>query len=261
MAVFNLALENDVKGMMKLVEEGVDPHVVDREGESPLYLAISERNLEMTEYLLSLPNVDRILWYVSERDGYDLLLNAVDEAWGSIVEKLLEAGADPNGVVEGIYPLGLNLSPEDIDIYETLISYGADVNFSPEESEGSPIETAIQFRNLNYLNLLIYHGVDLNRGTEYGSTLDYAIAEETSEEIIDTLMLNGISFKTVAPYGWEGSPNPDIFETLVYLGDEGRDNLKLINRAWPLFSSVMRTLRENNADLSIIPPRLRTRKI
>lgn len=261
MAIFNLALENDVEGMMKLVKEGVDPHVVDREGESPLYLAIREENLEISEYLLSLPNVDRILGYVSENDNYDLLLIAVDRAWGSIIEKLLKAGADPNRVVGGIYSLELNLPPEDIDIYEILISYGANVDYSPEDSEGSPIETAIQFNNLKYLNLLIYHGVNLNRRLEDGTILDYALEEDSPDEIIETLVLNGISFKTVTPYGWEGHPNPDIFEVLAYMGDEGRDELKLINKVWPLFSSAMRTLRENNADLSLVPPRIRSREI
>lgn len=102
-----------------------------------------------------------------------LFAAAVREKNFFILQKMLQCGMDPNGLVEDLIgdfggpfftPLQhLIASNEDVRFMNLLISYGADVDFSINENGENALYYAIRAKNKTVIRLLLDHGATVTR--------------------------------------------------------------------------------------------------
>ncbi len=131
--------------------------------------------------------------------GSTLLFTAIkkDRTY-KIAKYLLENGANPNQVTDGLTPLMYAVAYQNSKIVKELIAHKADVNFISKEQQ-SALVFAIKSRNAEILKLLINNGADPSKKIKNNySAIDLA-KEENIKEILEVL---NISFEGVSdgPY-------------------------------------------------------------
>ena len=89
-AICEAAAKNDVQGLMRLIENGVDPNTCDWDHRSPLQLGASNGCVDAVAYLLSKPGLQ-----VNYRDQYGgtALEDAIRNKHQKVQELLLQARA------------------------------------------------------------------------------------------------------------------------------------------------------------------------
>lgn len=94
------------------------------------------------------------------------LVNAVNNGDYYTVEKLLNLGANPNGIVSDqnvISPLGLACNKGNIDIVSLLLKHGANPNYVPENNSSPFFYTIMGTEKPEILSLLVDYGLDINK--------------------------------------------------------------------------------------------------
>lgn len=123
---------NVIEMVQEAIESGEDVNVVDKMGNSPLFISIIKKNLE-------------------------------------IVELLLENGANTNVVVQSYSPLLLSIEQGQEQIAKALINANADLNFRGHEGF-TPLMAAVRDGHFSILKLLLSEGCDVLVKTDNGST-------------------------------------------------------------------------------------------
>lgn len=116
---------NQVENLKLLIDKGADVNFAQSDVECPLYVAIKNRLDKIVELLLA---CDRMKVNVSTTRGHALLIYCMrtDSVY---MEKLLQAGADPNGIKNHYRsPLSYAVQLNNMKLVGMLIKYGADVN-------------------------------------------------------------------------------------------------------------------------------------
>jgi ankyrin repeat protein len=142
----------DTKATLRLLDEIEDVNI---ENGVLLYEAVLQRQSDVIEKLFAKradPNV---------RD--DLLETTVLNKWNPITILLLQHGADPN--LHGTSPLSIASSQGNTTIVQALIERGADV--SALGSGGTPIIAAIEVNKYDAARLLLEHGADPSIGANF----------------------------------------------------------------------------------------------
>jgi hypothetical protein len=102
------------------------------------------------------------------------LLEAINSINVSLVEQLLNNGADPNGYKNesDISPLGMACNKGNLEIVKLLLEFGANPNYIPKGNMSALSYAVIGTEKPEIVKYLIYAGVDINFKT---STSDPAI--------------------------------------------------------------------------------------
>jgi ankyrin repeat protein len=105
----------------------------------------------------------------------DKLLPAIDDVNVTLVEQLLNNGADPNGYKnEGdISPLGLACNKGNLEIVKLLLEFGANPNYIPKDNMPALSYAVIGTEKPEIVKYLIYAGVDINYRNEKSKPVIY----------------------------------------------------------------------------------------
>ena len=144
---------DDLNVIIFFIENGTDPNIINKYGDTPLHLA-AKGHLE-------------------------------------IVRVLLEKGADVNKADEdGQTPLHLAAANGRLEIIRLLLDRGADINLAYIDGT-TPLLIATQEGHLEIVRLLLDRGADINAVTKDGQTPLFIAADRNYLEIVRLLLLNG----------------------------------------------------------------------
>jgi len=137
--------------MRQLIENGANPNISDREGQTPLHVALEGLQDDAVE----------------DHKGY----------WHQVVEYLIRHGADPNVCDRaGVSPLHLVAEIGDVVVGEILLLNGARVEMRDNQGE-SPLFYALRGEHVEMVQLLVDFQGDLNSKNDDGETVeDYCIS-------------------------------------------------------------------------------------
>ncbi|KAL4220371.1 hypothetical protein ACF0H5_020776 [Mactra antiquata] len=121
-----------------------------------------------------------------------ILLKSLISGKYNISKLLLKHGADPNiGDEDGLRPIHVCATYAQINLLETLISCGADVD-SRKNDGGTALCYAILGGHEDMFNILIKKGCNLNNGFKFGLPLQTAIYK-CQLNFVETLLKNGVA--------------------------------------------------------------------
>ena len=176
--------------VQRLLQAGVDPNKMDEHYQSPLYSALFNKcNKEIFQALFQAgADPDSI-----DNNGHSLISSFADRGNTWAVRLLLEAGANPDIVYEGIdsqvLPAVVSASvPERIDILKMLLAAGASPNAKGSQGEtplfwvarSMKITRARASEHREIVDILISNGADVEGAIQFAS-------EHGESEIVEYL--------------------------------------------------------------------------
>ncbi len=166
-------LYNRSRTLQTLIAAQPNTGLRNRDGFTPLMVAIEQGNLAMIDLLLKLDVV------VDNERGFSSPMDqALERHDYALVKKLLANGYSPNRVnSKGVPPLNEAIREEYEEIVKLLLEHGADVEGT--ETSEYPIDVALKVRNLTIIDHLIQAGLFLEAQNERGQTpLRVAVDDE-----------------------------------------------------------------------------------
>jgi ankyrin repeat protein len=122
----------DEKVVRELIQRGADPNRLLESGFTPLMLATEKSALNVVTRLLDSGAKLEARCPSGRFQGETALVRAVMSQKSSVVQHLLQRGANPNvefGPGDAHTPLGIAASAADLESVRLLVKYGADPNF------------------------------------------------------------------------------------------------------------------------------------
>ena len=172
--------------------EGVDINYMDgRSGYTPLIQAIRDRNYQIIEYLLTLPNIN-VNSVDNKKFGFPPLSHAVQMHEFGIMRTLIENGAnvnEPSTNEKNPFntPLMIAAWGGRLESVRMLVENGACVNQQDKGNGFTPLIKAVFKGNTDIVKYLLEQGADKNVSSyEKKTALDYAY-EKNHKEIIEIL--------------------------------------------------------------------------
>lgn len=154
-SLLKFAIETNTRWILEelLSDEGFDVNTTDKDGKTPLLMAIGHNNKKITDLLLS----KNASVNVKDFDGITPLHLTAVSGDTSLVRLLLSKGASVNVKDNyGLTPLHFSAS-DNKEITDILISKGADVNAKSKEKK-TPLAYANEKGNREIADLLRQHG-------------------------------------------------------------------------------------------------------
>lgn len=188
--IFGSNVKNRRKNLIKFIEDGMDVHFLNHNGENLLHQLIDS---------------------MSEKTKYDA---------APIADVLIEHGVPVNQVdVFGFSPLHHSIKKYNILMGSYLINKGADVSLKSKRKGLFPLLMATQFGNFDFVKLLISSGADVNDTNHYGFTALHAACNNNREKIIDLLVRSGADATVVneegsTPFSLLNADKKDYFECI-----------------------------------------------
>jgi len=170
-----------------LLLENSDINAQLTDGNTALHLAVEKNNLEMVNFILGVKNI-----LVDKQNGrcapihLACLKNKIE-----IVGMLIRAGADVNVLQEtyGNTPLQIAIYNSFNSLIEFLLDNGADPNFF--DGEQTPLYMATLYKNTKVVSLLIKRGANVNLRNSDGTTALQGACWGGIVEIFKILVENG----------------------------------------------------------------------
>ena len=166
---------------------------------SPLGVACKLGNDEIIEELLAVPGIDLLLGCTDGIYEFDAVYVALDSNRDSLFYKLIEHGADIDGIytASGITLLTVAIRNENIPVVRYLLDYGG---LSPNGT-GSlggahqflPLNMAVKNKNLEMVQVLIERGADPNVSDQQGIT-PFSLARKLGYKEIELLLEAYVDF-------------------------------------------------------------------
>jgi ankyrin repeat protein len=184
--VLHLAADNDsLEVVSKLIERGASVNVEDRNGQTPLFCALSESE-EIARLLLEKCEVD-----VHHRDkkGRTILHVAVEYA-PALVDRILQMGAAIDAVSESGTPLEVALNVENSKMFKYLWDKTpqADVLNMVKNNARTPLHMAADQGDLQLVKLLLEKGLKINDVDKMGNTPLDAAAQNEHLPVLEVLL-------------------------------------------------------------------------
>ncbi|MCD4783719.1 MAG: ankyrin repeat domain-containing protein [Candidatus Eremiobacteraeota bacterium] len=136
--------------------------------ETEVFNAVIYGNTEVASHLV---NLEPKLVHAKDKDGWTPLYVAI--SWGEIemVKLLIDNGADVNAKNKGITPLHGAAIGGKTDSVMLLIDNGADVNAKDKKYGSTPLYDAAINSNLEIAKILLDNGANVNARDKDGQTL------------------------------------------------------------------------------------------
>lgn len=170
-----------------LVENGANINQVDKDGKTPLIIAIDKRINEIVIYLIDKgANIDQ-----EDNDGNTALFHSVMTGNYDITKHILERGASLNiKNKKGETPIMIAFEKRYNRIAKLLLGYGADVN-QKDKNERSILFTYFERGSYEMIKYFIEHGADINKTDSNGDTLLILSSKFEKEELVKSLIDHG----------------------------------------------------------------------
>lgn len=269
----------------------IDFHV---KGYTSLQSAASYGRLEIAEYLL---NKGAKINYDPNSKGTPLYI-AIHQKKTDIAKLLLKKGADVNVVDKQKKKIPLVASINNSELAKLLVENGANVNPEIAKGEMSPLRKAINLENdelvqyllenkanpnipgqknplieaierkdkLNYIELLLKHGADVNKPEEYTLKRTPLITATIKDntKVAEILLKAGAKVNqcdadgaTVLHYGVDRGSNIDLIKKLITAGADvnmcnnlNESPLSLLTPYKDNYEDIMKILIENGANIN-----------
>jgi ankyrin repeat protein len=190
-----------VNKVRKLLAKGVDPNKCGVSGDTPLYLACDEGNLDVIKLLLAAK--------ADARSGTSPLFAAVagscTKEKAKIVRLLLAAGADVNAIADSshrwsIWRTLLHAATGEEEVVKLFLEAGANVN-AMDELGATPLHSAAYRNDTGAGKLFLAAGADVNAPDKYGSTPLHEASTENQIEVVSLLLAMGADVNARDTYG------------------------------------------------------------
>lgn len=122
-------------------------------------------------------------------DGYNAMRCAMGNESVLIVEALLEAGADPNQKIDGESILYRAVENENTELVSLLLSSGADIETGTNDE--TPLSRAVFYEYPEIVKLLIDNGAEVEQKDKNGVTMMGLACERGRHEVVEALIAGG----------------------------------------------------------------------
>ncbi len=178
--------KGDLITLEHLLQEGVNPDLLDKNGATALSHAAENQDLPLLTLLVKQgADINRIT------ESRTALMTAAAKGDARLVEALLDMGADIKVEMEaGQTALHFGIMGGNLNVVKLLLEKGADINHSTADGSTALMIACDVMENTGMVKLLIDKGADVSRRNEKGLTaMDYAENRdsETSGEILALL--------------------------------------------------------------------------
>lgn len=154
------------EAVRSLLQQHVDVNTPQADGATALAWAAHWDDMETADLLIHAgANVNAANGY-----GVTPLSLACTNQSATMVEKLLKAGADPNGVPSGTPVLMMAARTGNVDIVKSLLAHGADANAKESARGQTALMWAVAEKHPEVERLLIDHGADVHSHSTSGFT-------------------------------------------------------------------------------------------
>lgn len=207
--IFNAIKSNSIENMKFAIQNGASVTKFNHKGYSPLHFAISCNSLPIIEWLIT-NNTINIKCINRFRDN--VIHIAVFYNHLEITEFFLKhSKVDMINAknINGLCPIHIAVSNNNIEMVQLLCKYGADVNVKEYRNGYTPLHFAIAYRNENMVRLLVSeYNADVNMNpNKIDNTLNMALLYK-SIPIAHFLLLRNV---TVSDF---------VLESAIELGDK-----------------------------------------
>lgn len=181
--------KGEVQAVQKMLPNVDDVNVFVRIDEdqhfvySPLGIACKLGNEEIVEVLLTLPGIDLFLGCTDEIYEFDAVYVALESNRDSLFYKLIDQGAEIDGVytTSGVTLLTVAVRNGNIPVVRYLLERGGLSPNGPGDLGGDyqilPLNIAVESNNLEMVEVLIEKGADPNLCDQQGAT-PYSLARK-----------------------------------------------------------------------------------
>lgn len=172
----------------------------DRNGNSPLSIAVNKNNLEITRFLIE----NGASVHIENYFHLPLICSAVMDGATEMIELLIDKGAKISGYFSYAGKkrtlVGWAIDDNNAEKVEVLLKRGASPNGKFNllaYSQNSCLHAAVENRYSRIVELLIEHNADVNVKNEHGQTPIYLAIKSKYSEIIKLLYDNGADIDNV----------------------------------------------------------------
>lgn len=157
-----------------LLEGGANVTDRDCDGASALHHAVANYNYDIVQILLQQEEIEiDALAYKNQQTALHICCERED--MNNMAELLIRAGADVNLCLggdagPGLSPLLLSIMQENIELTQTLIANGANVDHSTHYFKETALHYAVQFENADAIQMLVMAKCDINAQDCLGRT-------------------------------------------------------------------------------------------
>jgi ankyrin repeat protein len=227
--LFHAVFLGDIKIVEKILDEGIDVNITNKDGITPLITAVKNGYTNIVKLLIEKgANVN-----VKDNNGDPIILLATssNNIGVDILRLLIENGANVNVTSNDEYfrtPLTSALSGHRKEMAELLINNGADIELA-SMNDSRPLQYAVLF-DIDIVDLLIKKGVDVNKFDYYGWTALMKASHFGKKDIVYLLLQNGAEINIKNKHG---------DTALTFASKEGYDD-------------IAELLIKNGADISVL---------
>ncbi len=179
-----IAQRGDIHSVELFLRAGMDPNVKNNEGyrdrQSAVMWAAAKGHLELVKLLQAKgANLDEAMSW------------AIGHEQKQVLDFILESNPGQNAINSGLHAAAGKKGA--IDIVQTLLDRGADINFIDKNTDTSAlIEAASTYSpNIELIRLLLSKGANVNLVTRYGNTALLGAARHHNVELVDLLLAHG----------------------------------------------------------------------
>ncbi len=194
--LYAVALE-DIEVSRKLIVDGADVNMKDKEGNTPLIVATRNGRLEIARMLLS-KGADA---NAKDHRQQSPLTIAAQSGQDKIVELLLRKGVDINGGDPNSFsPLMMAVTYNKVEAVKLLLAKGADVKMG-RAGGWTPLMLAAQGRSIEIVGALIAQGADVNSSNQQGHTALSLASAYNKVDVVKLLIDKGADVNVKAEGG------------------------------------------------------------
>lgn len=181
-----------------LIDAGADVNGTDQTSRSPLEQALQYKNTIICEKLVKAgANLNEL-----DDTGRTILAQSIDDKQFEFAKILIHGGADVNAKGEkGYSPLYEACDKSNLELCSLLIEKGADVNSKNGKYKTPPLKAGIYPDNYELVELLLSHGADANGKDCDGDNVLYDISSTEDLRIVKLLIDSGADVNAVNSKG------------------------------------------------------------